>query len=148
MIRRPPRCTRTDTLLPYTTIFRSVVAAVAGLSPDREAFFITFTVEEGERYKFGTIDLKTTLRDLDPESLREQLTTVEGEWYDASEVDTSVANITDTLGNLGYAFVDVRPQVERDRENLLINLVYDVQEGPRVFIERIDRKSTRLNSSH
>ena len=115
-----------------------VVSAVAELSPDREAFFITFTVEEGERYKFGTIDLKTTLRDLDPESLREQLTTVEGEWYDASEVDTSVANITDTLGNLGYAFVDVRPQVERDRENLLINLVYDVQEGPRVFIERID----------
>jgi len=115
-----------------------VISAVAELSPDREAFFITFTVEEGERYKFGTIDLKTTLRDLDPESLREQLTTIEGEWYDASEVDTSVGNITDTLGNLGYAFVDVRPQVERDRENLLINLVYDVQEGPRVFVERID----------
>src|SRR5690606_14002720 len=115
-----------------------VISAVAELSPDREAFFITFTVEEGERYKFGTIDLRTTLRDLDPESLREQLTTIEGEWYDASEVDTSVGNITDTLGNLGYAFVDVRPQVERDRENLLINLVYDVQEGPRVFVERID----------
>ena len=49
-----------------------------------------------------------------------------------------VGNITDSLGNLGYAFVDVRPQVERDRENLLIKLTYDVQEGPRVFVERID----------
>jgi len=115
-----------------------VISAVAELSPDREAFFITFTVEEGERYKFGTIDLRTTLRDLDPESLREQLTTIEGEWYDASEIDKSVGNITDTLGNLGYAFVDVRPQVARDRENLLISLTYDVQEGPRVFVERID----------
>jgi outer membrane protein insertion porin family len=115
-----------------------VISAVAELSPDREAFFITFTVEEGERYKFGAIDLKTTLRDLDPESLREQLTTIEGDWYDASAIDKSVGNITDTLGDLGYAFVDVRPQVARDRENLLISLTYDVQEGPRVFVERID----------
>lgn len=115
-----------------------VISAVAELSPDREAFFITFTVEEGERYKFGTIDIRTTLRDLDPESLRKQVTTVEGDWYDASEVETTVGNITDALGNLGYAFVDVRPQVQRDRENLLINLVYDIQEGPRVFVERID----------
>jgi outer membrane protein insertion porin family len=115
-----------------------VVSAVAELSPDREAFFITFTVEEGERYKFGAIDIRTTLRDLDPESLREQLTTIEGDWYDASAIDKSVGNITDTLGDLGYAFVDVRPQVARDRENLLISLTYDVQEGPRVFVERID----------
>ena len=115
-----------------------VISAVAELSPDREAFFITFTVEEGERYKFGAIGINTTLRDLDPETLREQLTTVEGDWYDASEVDKSVANITDTVGDLGYAFVDVRPQVSRDRENLVITMTYDVQEGPRVFVERID----------
>src|SRR3546814_4976579 len=63
---------------------------------------------EGERYSFGAIDIRTTLRDLDPESLREQITTIEGDWYDASEVDTTVGNITDSLGNLGYAFVDVR----------------------------------------
>lgn len=115
-----------------------VISAVAELSPDRDAFFITFTVEEGERYKFGTIDIRTTLRDLDPESLRDQVTTVEGDWYDASAVEESIQNITDTLGNLGYAFVDVRPQINRDRENLLINIVYDIQEGPRVFVERID----------
>jgi outer membrane protein insertion porin family len=115
-----------------------VISAVAELSPDREAFFITFTVEEGERYKFGKIDVRTTLRDLDPESLRGQLTTLEGEWYDASAVEESIANITETLGDLGYAFVDVRPQIQRDREHLLINLVYDIQEGPRVFVERID----------
>jgi outer membrane protein insertion porin family len=115
-----------------------VISAVAELSPDREAFFITFTVEEGERYKFGAIGINTTLRDLDPESLREQITTIEGEWYDASQVEESIGNITDSLGDLGYAFVDVRPQVTRDRENLLISLNYDVQEGPRVFVERID----------
>jgi len=115
-----------------------VLSAVAELSPDRDAFFITFTVEEGERYKFGTIGIQTTLKGLDPESLRPQITTEEGDWYDASEVEKSVNQIADALGTLGYAFVDVRPRVERDRQNRVINLVYDVQEGPRVYVQRID----------
>ncbi len=45
-----------------------VISSVAELSPDKNAFFITFTVEEGERYIFGPINVKTTLKDLDPAS--------------------------------------------------------------------------------
>ncbi|MEM7225869.1 MAG: outer membrane protein assembly factor BamA [Pseudomonadota bacterium] len=115
-----------------------VISAVAELTPDKEGFIITFTVEEGERYKFGTIDLNTTLKDLDPEVLREDLLTEEGEWYDASAVEESVANLTERLNNLGYAFVDIRPNTDRDRENLTINLVYEINEGPKVYVERID----------
>lgn len=115
-----------------------VLSAVAELSPDRDAFFITFTVEEGERYRFGTIGIQTTLKDLDPETLRSQITTEEGDWYDASKVENSIAKIADAVGTLGYAFVDVRPRFERDRENKVINLVYDIQEGPRVYVQRID----------
>lgn len=115
-----------------------VVSAVAELSPDQEAFFITFTVEEGERYKFGTIDIKTTLKDLDPESLRGFVETDEGDWYNADLVDETVQAISDQVGSLGYAFVDVRPRIDRDAENLILNLTYDIQEGPKVYVERID----------
>jgi outer membrane protein insertion porin family len=115
-----------------------VVSAVAELSPNRDAFFITFTVEEGQRYKFGKVDIKTTLKNLNPESLRDELTTVEGDWYNAAEVEKSIGKITDALGNMGYAFVDVRPRLDRDREKLLINLTYDIQEGPRVYVDRIN----------
>ncbi len=115
-----------------------VVSAVAELSPDQEAFFITFTVEEGERYKFGKIDIKTTLKGLDPESLRSDVDTKEGDWYDASRVDDTVKKLSDHLGNLGYAFVDVRPRIDRDTKNHILNLTYDIQEGPKVYVERID----------
>ena len=115
-----------------------VVSAVAELSPDQEAFFITFTVEEGERYTLGTVDIKTTLKDLDPESLRGDITTEEGDWYNADLVDESVQKISDQVGSLGYAFVDVRPRVDRDAENKILNLTYDIQEGPKVYVERID----------
>ena len=115
-----------------------VVSAVAELSPDQEAFFITFTVEEGERYRLGTVDIKTTLKDLDPETLRGSVETDEGDWYNADLVDESVQAIADQVGSLGYAFVDVRPRIDRDAENKILNLTYDIQEGPKVYVERID----------
>jgi outer membrane protein insertion porin family len=115
-----------------------VLSSVAELSPDRNAFFITFTVEEGERYTFGPINVHTTLRDLDPESLRDDISTVEGDWYNAEEVDRTVNRISDKVGDLGYAFVEVKPEVEKDREKKTIALTYDIQEGPRVYVERID----------
>ena len=115
-----------------------VLSAVAELSPDQEAFFITFTVEEGERYKLGKVDIKTTLKDLDPKSLWGDVTTQEGDWYDASKVDDTVQAISDHVGSLGYAFVDVRPRIDRDAKNHVLNLTYDIQEGPKVYVERID----------
>jgi outer membrane protein insertion porin family len=115
-----------------------VVSVIAELTPDQQDFIVTFTVEEGPRYRFGRIGLETGLRNLDPEILRNEVTTEEGDWYDASEVDNTIEVLTDAVGDLGYAFVDIRPRVQRDRENLTIDIVYDIQEGPKVFVERID----------
>jgi outer membrane protein insertion porin family len=115
-----------------------VLSAVAELSPDQEAFFITFTVEEGERYKLGKVDVKTTLKDLDPKALMGDVTTKEGDWYDASKVEDTVQAISDHVGSLGYAFVDVRPRIDRDAKKHVLNLTYDIQEGPKVYVERID----------
>jgi outer membrane protein insertion porin family len=123
-----------------------VVSAVAELSPDQEAFFITFTVEEGERYTLGTVDIKTTLKDLDPESLRDAVETDEGDWYNADLVDDSVQAIADRVGSLGYAFVDVRPRIDRDGENKILNLTYDIQEGPKVYVERTTSPATSAPS--
>jgi outer membrane protein insertion porin family len=115
-----------------------VLSAIAELSPNKDAFFITFTLEEGERYKFGQIDVETAIRELDPGPLRKLVTVDEGDWYSAEEVEESVLALTTEVGNFGYAFVDIRPRVKRSREERIIDIVFDVKEGPRVFVERID----------
>ncbi len=115
-----------------------VVSAVAELAPDREAFFITFTIEEGERYKFGKLEISTALRDLDPQVLKQKLEFDEGDWYDADAVERTIGKLSDAAGKVGYAFVDVRPRVRREREERRINITFNIQEGPRVFVERID----------
>lgn len=115
-----------------------VVSTVAELNPDRSSFIITFTVEEGPRYSFGAIDISTTLKNLDPEELRDLVVTEEGEWYDANLVDETVDALTEAVGNLGYAFVDIRTRTDRDPENRTIGLTYEIQEGPKVYVERIE----------
>lgn len=115
-----------------------VSSAVAELSPDRESFFVTITVDEGERYQFGEMDVNVALPDVDPEVLRPLIVGEAGDWYNADEVEETVQAMTDALGALGYAFVDVRPRVKRDREQNLINITYDIQEGPKVFVDRIE----------
>ncbi|MBL8700527.1 MAG: outer membrane protein assembly factor BamA [Alphaproteobacteria bacterium] len=115
-----------------------VVSGVAELTPDREAFYVTFTVDEGERYRFGTVEVVSRLKDLKPEALKGVVTTSAGAWYDADKVDGSIQALTDQLGSLGYAFVDVRPRVTRDREQKTISVTYEIQEGPRVYVDRIN----------
>ncbi len=115
-----------------------VVSAIAELTPDREGFILTFTVEEGEEYTFGKIDVITSLRNLDPDVLRSRVVTEEGDTYNADEIEESITNLTEAVGDLGYAFVDIRPRVDKDVENRIINLTYDIQEGPKVFVERIE----------
>ena len=115
-----------------------VLSAQAELTPDRSKFFITFTVEEGKRYKFGDVTLKSTMRDLNIEDLQAAFNIPKGEWYDSTLVDGAVETVTAAAGNLGYAFTNVRPNVDRDREAEIINIALEVEEGPRVFIERIN----------
>jgi outer membrane protein insertion porin family len=115
-----------------------VVSAVAELTPDRESFFVTFTVDEGERYRFGKVDVQSRLRDLKPEQIMGSISTEEGSWYDADQVDQSIQRVTDKIGSLGYAFVDVRPRISRDRDQRTISVAYEVQEGPRVYVDRIN----------
>ncbi len=115
-----------------------VVSAVAELTPDRDGFVVTFTVEEGERYRFGKIDVNIGLKDLPKEQVLPLLTVLSEEWYNAEAVERSIAVLTDALGNRGYAFVEVKPQVTRNRDERTIDIVFDVREGPQVYVERID----------
>jgi outer membrane protein insertion porin family len=117
-----------------------VVSAVAELAPNREGFFITFTIEEGERYRFGKVDVVAALRDLSVDQLRQHVKAKEGDWYNADLVEEVIGKLTDVVGTLGFAFVDIRPQVDRNRKEKKINLTFRIQEGPRVFVERIDIK--------
>ncbi len=117
-----------------------IVSANAELSQERDQFYITFTVEEGERYKINEVSINSELANFDADILKPHITFAPGEWYNAEEVKISVDKITDALGDLQYAFVNIRPDVKRNREVKTVDISVNISEAPRVYVERIDVK--------
>lgn len=115
-----------------------VGSALAELTPDRRDFVITYVVEEGPRYHFGTVDADSALRDLPAAQVKQLVDVKQGEWFNAKLVEDSVTELNEVAGNLGYAFADIDPTYEREPEKRLMNVTFKVKETPRVYVERID----------
>ena len=115
-----------------------VVSALAELTPDRRDFVITYVVEEGPRYRFGTVEADSALRDFPATKVKELLKIRSGNWFNAKNVEDAVTELNEYAGNLGYAFADINPAYNRDPEKRLMNLTIKVNETPRVYVERID----------
>jgi outer membrane protein insertion porin family len=115
-----------------------VVSAVAELTPDRRDFIITYVVEEGQRYKFGDLAVESDIRDFSADRLRARLPMHTGQWYNAQQVEDTLTSLNELAGLFGYAFSDVRPQFNRNRENLTMGVTFHVAETPRTYVERID----------
>jgi outer membrane protein insertion porin family len=115
-----------------------VVQALAELTPDRRDFVITYVVEEGPRYHFGTVEADSALRDFPNQQILQIAKIQPGAWFNAKQVEDAVTNLNEAAGNLGYAFADINPTYDRDAEKHVMNLTIKVGETPRVYVERID----------
>ena len=115
-----------------------VVSAVAELTSDRQDFIITYVVEEGERYKFGDIKVESAIRDFKNEALLPLVPMKAGDWYNAKQIEDTVTGLNESLGLFGYAFADVQPNFVRHKEEKTMDVVFEVAETPRVYVERID----------
>ena len=122
----------------------SVVSAVAELTSDKQDFIITYVVEEGDRYKFGKVDVESDLRDFQPETLKRMVPMKTGEWYNAKAVEDTVDALTETAGTFGYAFADINPQFRPNREDKTMDITFKVGESPRVYVERVDVNGNTL----
>lgn len=117
-----------------------VASATAELTPDRKDFFITFTVEEGPKYNIGDVRVRTTLAKLDERALENFVGIRTGQTYDGDRIEKVVESLTFATGASGYAFVDIRPRLARNPESRTIDLTFEINEGPRVYVERINIK--------
>ena len=115
-----------------------VVQALAELTPDRRDFVITYVVEEGPRYHFGTVEADSALRDFPNQKVLQIAKIQAGSWFNAKEVEDAVTTLNEAAGNLGYAFADINPAYNRDSDKKVMNLTIKVGQTPRVYVERID----------
>jgi outer membrane protein insertion porin family len=115
-----------------------VDTAVAELSPDRKDFLVTFSIEEGERYKIGKIDIKSNIKGLNPDFLKNDVAFKTGDWYKMSAIEGTVSKMTNDLGNHQFAFVDIQPGVDRNRQNRTVDMTFTINEGQKTFVQNIN----------
>lgn len=115
-----------------------VTSAVAELTPDKKDFIITYVVEEGPRYKFGEVSVDSDIRDFDDKKLAGTLPIKQGDWYNAKAVEDTVDNLSQTTGLFGYAFTQVNPEFQRDREALTMSINFHIAQAQRTYVERVE----------
>jgi outer membrane protein insertion porin family len=107
------------------------------LSPDKRWLNLTYPIREGRRYRFGHIAYAH--HDKVPDAtLTTDLKVREGDTYDRSEIRADVATLTDRLGEHGYAFAHVSPDLVPDPDAGLVDVTFHVDEGKQVRIRRIN----------
>ncbi|MBS0471369.1 MAG: outer membrane protein assembly factor BamA [Proteobacteria bacterium] len=114
-----------------------VVSAVAELSADRRAFYINFTVDEGPQYKFGKVEIESSIRELPASVLRPSVKIKSGDIYNAELIQKAIDSLTNAAGTKGYAFAEVHPRIARNRDAKTIDVILKIDQGPRVYIEKI-----------
>ncbi len=115
-----------------------VISSVGDFNAADNAYTITITVDEGDLYRFGSVEIDNALAVVDAEALRGELEIAPGDIYSARDVEKSLVAMTNAIARSGYAFSEVTPRGDRDLDSRTINITFFIDDGPRVYIERID----------
>jgi outer membrane protein insertion porin family len=115
-----------------------VASAIAELAPEKNGFVVTYTLDEGREYKFGDVRVETELQRLNKDVLRSLVPFRTGQTYQDEAIEQATDALTFAAGAAGFAFVDVRPRYTPNRETGVVDVVFEVKEGPRVYVDRVD----------
>lgn len=107
------------------------------VTPDKKGIYITIRVEEGERYKVGSIDFAGDL--LFPRSELEEATEIDGTgWYQHETLLKDIRTVQAKYGDLGYAYANIIPRTrprDKDRE---LDITFEIDKGNKVYFGRIN----------
>ena len=115
-----------------------VVSTVGELSTGDDSFAVTFTLDEGKRYRLGKITLESAVEDINIEDLHHLLKGLEGGWYNARLINKAVDRLVGQLGLDGFAFVDIKREIKRNVNKNAVVLALYIAKTPRVYVERIN----------
>jgi len=121
-----------------------VVAALTEYDPDQKGFLVTFQIDEGQQYRVGAVQFQSTVAALDVNTLRSYSRVNVGALYNVEQLEKSVEEMQIEASRRGFAFAVVRPRGDRNMDAHTVAIVFQVDEGPRTYIERISiRGNTR-----
>jgi outer membrane protein insertion porin family len=125
-----------------------LISSIAELSPDKTAYFLTFTIDEGRKYEFGDVKINSEIKSVNIEKLKECILIEKGEAFSGAIIDKSIKALTESLGTMGYAFINIEPETLKNAETGIAEITFTIKEGPRVYIETIEIKGNDRTRDH
>jgi outer membrane protein insertion porin family len=113
------------------------VSSAARYDAGKNGAIVTFKIDEGPQYRFGKVGIESHLKTVDGGALRDNLRTQSGNIYDADAVTKSVEALAIALARRGEPFASVVPRIERHADRRIVDVSYRIEQGKRVYIERI-----------
>src|SRR6056297_2721722 len=115
-----------------------VTGVNAELSRERDGYFVTFNVEEGQQFRFGEVTTVSEYDGVEAEPYHDTLKLRSGAVYSPELVENAIARMERFGVRQGVDFLRVEPRVTRNDRELTLDVEFVLQRGPRVFVERID----------
>jgi len=113
------------------------VSSAARYDAQKKGAVVVFRIDEGPQYRFGKVRIESHLKTVDASTLRDNLRTQDGDTYDADAVSKSVEALAIALARGGEPFAAVIPRTERHADRRIVDVSYRIEQGKRVYIERI-----------
>ena len=115
------------------------VKNIAGkFTPDRQYYSVVFTVDEGEKYKFGDIKIDNPFPDVPDRALKKVLKTKSRDTYNADEVEQTISALRGAVADYGYAFINVEPVPTKNDATRTVDLIYKIQKTNRIYLNSIN----------
>ena len=108
------------------------------LTRQRDAYLITFNVQEGQKFEFGTVSVTSEVTGADPDVFEDALRLRTGVTYSPSLIEQDIARLERLAIRQGLNFVSVDPRITRNDRTLTLDIEFALVNGPRIFVERID----------
>ena len=115
-----------------------VQAVAPELARERDAFYITFQIQEGPRYTFGTVNTVSEIPGVDAGEFAAQNRVKKGAVYNPTIIDTTIRRMEALALRKGLDFVTIEPRITRNERSQTLDLTFALTRGQRVFVERID----------
>ena len=109
-----------------------------GLLPDRTGFVVNFLLQEGQRYKVNEITVNSDIENVDISELASLFEFGDDNWYDVRALEQGLLEITNNLGALGYAFVNLDPEIVTIPETGQLDIAVNIGKARKNFVERIE----------
>jgi outer membrane protein insertion porin family len=115
-----------------------VQAVTPEIARERDAFYITFNIQEGPQYRFSTVNTVSEIPGVDASAFAEQNRVRRGAIYNPAAIDNTIRRMETVAIQQGLDFVNIEPRITRNPSNQTLDLTFALTRGPRIFVERID----------